>query len=114
MGGMANETHRRNRTGRGCFPLDWSTDERWFWRDQTGDHGRFLRAGNTTLLVGVEDDRFEAAMAIIEKVCKSRKQLAPSPASMVGMPGAYTPYPIEVVVGGATIFVLTVDQFVKL
>ena len=76
--------------------------------------GGFLRAGNTTLLVGVEDDRFQAAMDIIEKVCKSRKQIAPSPASMVGMPGAYTPYPIEVVVGGATIFVLTVDQFVKL
>ena len=67
--------------------------------------GGFLRAGNTTLLVGVEDDRFQEAMDLIEKVCKSRKQIAPSP---------YTPYPIEVVVGGATIFVLTVDQFVKL
>ena len=76
--------------------------------------GGFLRAGNTTLLVGVDDDRFQAAMAVIEKVCKSRKQIAPSPASMVGMPGSYTPYPIEVVVGGATIFVLTVDQFIKL
>ena len=72
--------------------------------------GGFLRAGNTTLLVGVEDDRFQEAMDLIEKVCKSRKQIAPSPASM----GSYTPYPIEVVVGGATIFVLTVDQFVKL
>jgi len=76
--------------------------------------GGFLRAGNTTLLVGVEDDRFDVAMAIVEKVCKSRKQIAASPVSMVGVPGAYTPYPIEVVVGGATIFVLTVDQFVKL
>ena len=76
--------------------------------------GGFLRAGNTTLLVGVADDRFQAAMDVIEKVCKSRKQIAPSPASMVGMPGSYTPYPIEVVVGGATIFVLTVDQFIKL
>ena len=76
--------------------------------------GGFLRAGNTTLLVGVEDDRFTAAMGIIEKVCKSRKQIAASPVSMVGVPGAYTPYPIEVVVGGATIFVLTVDQFIKL
>lgn len=75
--------------------------------------GGFLRAGNTTLLVGVEDDRLKDAMALIEKVCKSRKQIAPSPASMVGMPGTYTPYPIEVVVGGATIFVLTVDQFAK-
>ena len=76
--------------------------------------GGFLRAGNTTLLVGVDDDRFQAAMDVIERVCKSRKQIAPSPASMVGMPGSYTPYPIEVVVGGATIFVLTVDQFIKL
>lgn len=76
--------------------------------------GGFLRAGNTTLLAGVEDDRFQAAMDVIEAVCKSRKQIAASPVSMVGVPGAYTPYPIEVVVGGATIFVLTVDQFLKL
>ena len=52
--------------------------------------GGFLRAGNATLLVGVEDDRFQEAMDLIEKVCKSRKQIAPSPASMVGMPGSYT------------------------
>ena len=75
--------------------------------------GGFLRAGNTTLLIGVEDERFESAMKVIEKVCKSRKQIAASPASMVGVPGAYTPYPIEVVVGGATVFVLTIDQFIK-
>ena len=76
--------------------------------------GGFLRAGNTTLLVGVDDEKFDPCMDIIKKVCKSRKQIATSPVSMVGVPGAYTPYPIEVVVGGATIFVLTVDQFLKL
>ena len=27
--------------------------------------------------------------------------------------GMYTSYPIEVTVGGATVFVLSVDQFVK-
>lgn len=76
--------------------------------------GGFLRAGNTTLLVGVEDDRFQEAMDLIEKVCKSRKQIATSPSPVAGTSGVYAPYPIEVVVGGATIFVLTVDQFVKL
>lgn len=76
--------------------------------------GGFLRAGNTTLLLGVEDERLQDAMGIIEKICKSRKQVAASPASMVGVPGAYTPYPIEVMVGGATVFVMTVDQFVKM
>lgn len=76
--------------------------------------GGFLKAGNTTLLTGVDDDKLDDVMAIIEKVCKSRKQIATAPTSMSGMNGAYSPYPIEVMVGGATVFVLTVDQFVKL
>ena len=76
--------------------------------------GGFLRAGNTTLLVGVDDDKFDAAMAVIEKVCKSRKQIATAPTSMSGVNGVYSPYPIEVMVGGATVFVLSVDQFGKL
>ncbi len=75
--------------------------------------GGFLRAGNTTLLLGVDDTRFDGCMAIIEKVCKSRKQIATSPVTMGGTTGMYAPYPIEVTVGGATVFVMTVDQFVK-
>ncbi|MDR1263854.1 MAG: cyclic-di-AMP receptor [Oscillospiraceae bacterium] len=76
--------------------------------------GGFLRAGNTTLLVGVEDDRFDGAMAVIEKVCKSRKQIATSPSPVAGASGVYVPYPIEVMVGGATIFVVPVEKFIKL
>ena len=76
--------------------------------------GGFLRAGNTTLLVGVEDDRFQEAMDLIEKVCKSRKQIATSPSPIAGTSGVYVPYPVEVMVGGATIFVLNVEQFVKI
>ncbi len=75
--------------------------------------GGFLRSGNTTLLVGVDDERFDACMSVIEKVCKSRKQMANSPVSMAGSAGMYNSFPIEVTVGGATVFVLTVDQFVK-
>ena len=78
--------------------------------------GGFLRAGNTTLLLGVDEDRFDGAMKVIEKVCKSRKQIAPSPSTMAGSAstGAYVPYPIEVMVGGATVFVMNVEQFIKL
>ena len=76
--------------------------------------GGFLRAGNTTLLVGVDDEKFDGAMAVIEKICKSRKQIATAPTSMPGVNGVYSPYPIEVMVGGATVFVLSVDQFIKL
>ena len=76
--------------------------------------GGFLRAGNTTLLVGVNDDRFQTAMDIIEKVCKSRKQIASTPAPISGTSGMYVPFPVEVTVGGATIFVLDVEQFKKI
>ena len=76
--------------------------------------GGFLRAGNTTLLVGVDDARYDAAMAVIEKVCKSRKQLASSPATMAGVTGGYSSYPVEVTVGGATVFVMNVEQFIKM
>ena len=76
--------------------------------------GGFLRAGNTTLLLGVDDDKFAGAMAVLEKVCQSRKQIATSPSPVAGATGVYVPYPIEVMVGGATVFVLNVEQFVKL
>ena len=76
--------------------------------------GGFLRSGNTTLLVGVEDDKLKNAMSIIEKVCKSRKQIATAPSPISGTTGVYVPYPIEVTVGGATIFVLDVEQFTKI
>ena len=76
--------------------------------------GGFLRSGNTTLLVGVEDEKLQSAMSIIEKVCKSRKQIATSPSPISGTTGVFVPYPIEVTVGGATIFVLDVEQFKKI
>lgn len=76
--------------------------------------GGFLRAGNSTLLIGVEEEKFDGAMAIIEKVCKSRKQIATAPSPISGSTGVYVPYPIEVMVGGATIFVLDVDKFIKI
>lgn len=77
--------------------------------------GGFLKAGNTTLLLGVDDQRADEAIAAIEKVCKSRKQISASPSSMVGgmTHGEYSSFPIEVTVGGATLFVLSVDQFLK-
>ena len=47
--------------------------------------GGFLRSGNTTLLVGVEDERMDGCLHLIEKVCKSRKQMATAPVGMSGV-----------------------------
>ncbi|MBR5345052.1 MAG: cyclic-di-AMP receptor [Clostridia bacterium] len=77
--------------------------------------GGFLRAGNTTLLIGVEDERLEEGLSVIEKVCKSRTQMSAAHTPMSAINGtAYAAFPIEVTVGGATVFVLSVDRFVKL
>ena len=75
--------------------------------------GGFLRAGNTTLISGVEDDKLQDALGVIEKICKSREQITASTTAMGGAGGVYVPYPIRVTVGGATVFVLEVSQFLK-
>ena len=75
--------------------------------------GGFLRSGNTTLLLGMDDDRLQGALDVIKKICVSRKQIEVFPSPAMGSMGVYTPYPVEVSVGGATVFVMDVAQFVK-
>ena len=76
--------------------------------------GGFLKAGNTTLLLGVDDIRVDEAIGIVDSVCKSRKQISTATTSIGGMTHSeFSSFPIEVTVGGATLFVLTVDQFIK-
>ncbi|MCR3956052.1 MAG: cyclic-di-AMP receptor [Gudongella sp.] len=75
--------------------------------------GGFLKAGNTTLLCGVENQQVEEVIEIIERNCKTRE--ITTSLLTVTMPGdTYIPYPLEVKVGGATVFVLDVEQHIKI
>lgn len=74
--------------------------------------GGFLKSGNTTLLTGVEDDRLQRALEIIEENCKTRE--VTRTIQPMNIPGqAMIPVPLKVKVGGATIFVLPVSEFKK-
>lgn len=76
--------------------------------------GGFLRAGNTTLLSGVEDEQLDTAVGIIAKTCGKRDQVTTAPAAGGGAGGiGFQHYPVQVTVGGATVFVLEVSQFLK-
>ena len=76
--------------------------------------GGFLKAGNTTLLLGVEEERVQEAVHVIETVCKSRKQMTAATTGINNIThGEYAAFPMEVTVGGATLFVLNVEQFLK-
>jgi uncharacterized protein YaaQ len=78
-----------------------------------GTTGGFLREGNATFLVGVEENQIEELMTLIKENCKTRTQLV-NPMPPVVEPGElYLSQPIEVQVGGATIFVMNVERFEK-
>ena len=79
--------------------------------------GGFLRDGNTTLMIGTEDDKVEAVMDILREKCAKRTQMevvAPH-YTTGGVPGwSMGCTTVRVEVGGATVFVLDVEQFRKL
>ena len=73
--------------------------------------GGFLMAGNVTLLIGVEDEKVDEVIGIISEHSCQRKEIVPSTASY-GV-GVTTAFPLEVTVGGATIFVTNIERFEK-
>lgn len=75
--------------------------------------GGFLRSGNTTLLLGVEDEQLDALISIIRTTCHQREEMLTQAQPIMGPVDAHIPFPIEVPVGGATVFVLDVEQFIK-
>ncbi|MDO5725395.1 MAG: cyclic-di-AMP receptor [Tissierellia bacterium] len=74
--------------------------------------GGFLKSGNTTLLLGVDDERVEKAIKIIEDNCKTR-EITTSLLTMTIPGDNYVPYPMEVKVGGANIFILDIEEYVN-
>jgi uncharacterized protein YaaQ len=73
--------------------------------------GGFLRAGNTTFMVGIDDDKVQEVLEVIRSNCKVRDQLVTPVSPMGGATDSYIPFPVEVQVGGAAVFVLPVERF---
>ena len=73
--------------------------------------GGFLLAKNVTIMIGVTEEKVAEVLDIIKQHCHSRTQIIASTAGVgrdfpAGMP-------VEVNVGGATIFVVDVEQFLR-
>lgn len=75
--------------------------------------GGFLMVGNTTFLIGTDDEGTKKAIEIFKQYCTTRKQALPSTSSF-GLGLGHMSIPEEVQVGGATIFVLDVAQMEKI
>lgn len=74
--------------------------------------GGFLKAGNVTILVGLDESRLNNCFDIIREHSSSRKQIIPTTGE-AGL-GFFPSTPVQVDVGGATVFVLNVEHFEKL
>lgn len=75
--------------------------------------GGFLKSGNTTLLIGVDEADVQKALDVITHNCKRRKTMTTMMNPQLDG-GIYQSFPIEIEVGGATVFQLDVDQMYRL
>jgi len=76
--------------------------------------GSFLRTGNSSLMIGVDDAEVVNVLAVLGRTCRRRTQIAVpySPALEPGL--LYMPENFEVEVGGAVIFVADVSRFERI
>ncbi len=77
--------------------------------------GGFLRKGNTTLMIGADDEKVDEVISLIKQECGQHQKLTVnmpyiSGTSMVN----YATMPMHVEVGGATIFVVNVERYEKI
>lgn len=69
--------------------------------------GGFLQARNTMLFIGVDDGQVPVAMRLIDENCSSRVESVPSD-PLDGIDANWLP--TEVTHGGATVFVVPLDE----
>ncbi len=71
--------------------------------------GGFLHGGNSTLMIGVEKDKLEDTLEIIKENSSTRKEYMVIPTSLPGYVDS-SPTPVQVTLGGATVFIVDVDE----
>jgi len=95
-------------------PLVAALLERDFRATRLHSSGGFLKQTNATVMVGVAEEQLEDVLAVIRESCHARTQLV-NPMPPIMEPGElYMPYPLEVEVGGAMVFVLPVERVERL
>jgi uncharacterized protein YaaQ len=100
--------------GEDAGPLVEALLRKEFRATRLASSGGFLKESNATVVLGVDDDQVDPALAIIREQCTARTQSV-SPMPPIMEPGEFfMPYPFEVEVGGATVFVLPIDRFERI
>ncbi|HVL24781.1 MAG TPA: cyclic-di-AMP receptor [Thermomicrobiales bacterium] len=100
--------------GKDAEPLLEVLTRQGFRATQINSAGGFLRESNVTLLIGVQDALVDEVREIVRENCQSRTRFV-NPLMPIVEPGeSYVPNPVEVLVGGATMFVVPVERYERL
>jgi len=76
--------------------------------------GGFLREGNCTFLIGVEKEKVNVVLDIIKEICKKREKFLPYPIHSDNYGGFAISYSQPILIGGAVIFLMDIDQYIKI
>lgn len=75
--------------------------------------GGFLKKHNKTLLISADDDAIDLVLEIIKNTAKSREEITPVPIFSSFPEANFSAPMLKVNVGGASVFVIDVEKFVK-
>lgn len=87
--------------------------EKGFRATKLASTGGFLKKGNTTIFAGVEDSRVDDIIELIKNKCCMGQQFIAPITSAGGPMESYLPHLVDVPASGANIFVIDVEQYIK-
>ena len=116
------ETHPQSEPDKLCVIIVSDSDasrlmerlvERGLPATKIGSTGGFLRRGNATVISGVESAVVDEVAQIVREECHARREFVPVQTLPFLGDGGFSADPVEVRVGGAIMFVLAVERFVR-
>src|SRR5699024_7203516 len=75
--------------------------------------GGILKEGNTTLMIGCQDEHIDEALDTIKENCSQRELMVAPIAQIDGNADSYIPKHVKVEVGGAKVFIVPNESFFR-
>lgn len=88
-------------------------NKRGFFVTKLSTTGGFLKAKNTTLLIGTDDEKVDTVLEVLKKYAGHRMQLSPVSGADMRMFNPAGANMVEVPAGGCVVFVLDIDKAQK-
>lgn len=100
--------------GKDAEPLLNALTTNGFRATQINSAGGFLRESNVTLLVGVDERDVDRVRDLVQENCHSRTRFVNPLMPIADVGEFYSASPVEVLIGGATMFVVPVSRYERL